>query len=66
MTRSTRTPKRVRFEEWPCLHPHAAGIDIGARAIVVYVIMVLIWSMSADCTRLSSSSIAPACEGSYW
>jgi transposase len=31
------TPKRVRFEEWPGLHPTAAGIDIGARELVVAV-----------------------------
>lgn len=37
MTRSTPTPTRVRFEEWPCMHPNAAGMDIGARAIVVAV-----------------------------
>jgi transposase len=37
MNRSTPTPTRVRFEEWPCMHPNAAGMDIGARAIVVAV-----------------------------
>ena len=30
-------PKRVRVAEMPCLHPNAAGMDIGARAIVVAV-----------------------------
>jgi hypothetical protein len=30
MHRSIPTPKRVRFEEWPCIHLHAAGLDIGA------------------------------------
>ena len=37
MKRSTPTPKRVRIEEWPCIHPNAAGLDIGASAIVVAV-----------------------------
>jgi transposase len=37
MNRSTPTPKRIRLEEWPCIHPNPAGMDIGARAIVVAV-----------------------------
>jgi transposase len=37
MTPSHPTPKRVRFEEWPCIHPNAAGMDIGARELVVAV-----------------------------
>jgi transposase len=36
MKRATPTPKRVRCD-MPCLHPHAAGMDIGASAIVVAV-----------------------------
>jgi transposase len=30
-------PLSVRFEEWPCIHPNAAGMDIGARELVVAV-----------------------------
>jgi transposase len=30
-------PKRVRMDAMPSIHPHAAGMDIGARAIVVAV-----------------------------
>ena len=30
-------PKRLHVDEMPCIHPHAAGMDIGARAIVVAV-----------------------------
>ena len=30
-------PKRLRFEAWPGLPPHAAGLDIGARALGVAV-----------------------------
>jgi transposase len=30
-------PKRLRVEDMPCIHPNAAGMDIGARAIVVAV-----------------------------
>ena len=30
-------PKRLRVEEMPCIHPSAAGMDIGARALVVAV-----------------------------
>ena len=37
MTPSSPTPKRIRFEEWPCIHPNAAGMDIGARELVVAV-----------------------------
>ena len=37
MNRSTPTTTRVPFEEWPCIHPNVAGMDIGARAIVVAV-----------------------------
>lgn len=37
MTPSSPTPKRLRFEEWPCMHPNAAGMDIGARELVVAV-----------------------------
>jgi hypothetical protein len=37
MKRATSTPKRVRFEAWPCMHPNAAGMHIGARALVVAV-----------------------------
>jgi transposase len=35
MKRATPTPKRVRWDDMPCIHPNAAGMDIGARAIVV-------------------------------
>jgi hypothetical protein len=37
MTRSRPTPKRVRWDDRPGIHPNAAGLDIGARAIVVAV-----------------------------
>jgi len=37
MKRATPTPKRVRWDDRPCLHPNAAGMDIGASAIVVAV-----------------------------
>jgi hypothetical protein len=37
MTRSTPPPTRGRCDAWPCLHPNAAGMDIGARALVVAV-----------------------------
>ena len=30
-------PKRLHGEDMPCIHPHAAGMDMGARAIVVAV-----------------------------
>ena len=30
-------PKRLHVDERPCLHPNAAGMDIGARAMVVAV-----------------------------
>ena len=30
-------PKRLRVEAMPCIHPNAAGMDIGARALVVAV-----------------------------
>ena len=30
-------PTRVRLDERPAIHPHAAGMDIGARALVVAV-----------------------------
>ena len=30
-------PKRVRMDDMPSIHPNAAGMDIGARAIVVAV-----------------------------
>ena len=30
-------PKRLHVEDMPCIHPNAAGMDIGARAIVVAV-----------------------------
>lgn len=32
LTRSSPTPKRVRWDDRPCLHPHAAGLDSGASA----------------------------------
>jgi transposase len=34
MKRSSPTPKRVRGDDLPCIHPNAAGLDIGASAIV--------------------------------
>jgi transposase len=37
MPRSTPTPTRLRWDDLPCIHPHAAGLDIGASAIVVAV-----------------------------
>lgn len=37
MKRSSPTPKRVRWDDLPCIHPNAAGLDIGASAIVVAV-----------------------------
>ncbi|MGH8064969.1 MAG: hypothetical protein ACRERE_06945 [Candidatus Entotheonellia bacterium] len=37
MTRATPTPTRVRWDDMPCLHPHAAGMDLGASASVVAV-----------------------------
>jgi transposase len=37
MKRATPTPKRVRWDDMPCIHPNAAGMDIGASAIVVAV-----------------------------
>jgi transposase len=37
MPRSTPTPKRIRWDDLPCTHPNAAGMDIGASAIVVAV-----------------------------
>ena len=37
MTPSSPTPQRIRFEEWPCIHPNTAGMDIGARERVVAV-----------------------------
>ena len=30
-------PQRLRVEDRPCLHPNAAGMDMGARALVVAV-----------------------------
>jgi len=30
-------PTRVRMDDRPAIHPHAAGMDIGARAMVVAV-----------------------------
>jgi len=32
-----RTPKQLHLEGLPAIHPHAAGIDIGANEIVVAV-----------------------------
>ncbi len=37
MKRATSTPTRVRWDDMPCIHPNAAGMDIGASAIVVAV-----------------------------
>jgi transposase len=37
MKRATPTPKRVRGDDRPCIDPNAAGMDIGASAIVVAV-----------------------------
>jgi transposase len=37
MPRSTPTPKRIRWDNLPCIHPNAAGMDLGASAIVVAV-----------------------------
>jgi transposase len=37
MPRSKPTPKRIRWDDLPCIHPNAAGMDIGASAIVVAV-----------------------------
>jgi transposase len=37
MTPSAPIPQRIRFEEWPCMHPTAAGLDIGASELVVAV-----------------------------
>ena len=31
------SPRRLRVEDMACIHPNAAGMDIGARAIVVAV-----------------------------
>ena len=35
MKRSSPTPTRVPWDDRPCIHPNAAGMDIGARAMVV-------------------------------
>jgi transposase len=37
MPRSKPTPKRIRWDDLPCIHPNAAGMDIGASVIVVAV-----------------------------
>jgi len=37
MATSSRQPTRVRLEELHCVHPHAAGLDIGSEEIVVAV-----------------------------
>jgi transposase len=37
MHRSKPTPKRLQWDDMPCIHPNAAGMDIGASAIVVAV-----------------------------
>jgi transposase len=37
MPRAKPTPKRLRWDDLPCIHPNAAGMDIGASAIVVAV-----------------------------
>ena len=37
MHRSKPTPKRCRWDDLPDIHPHAAGMDIGASAIGVAV-----------------------------
>jgi transposase len=37
MKRTSPTPKRPRWDDMPCIHPNAAGMDIGASAIVVAV-----------------------------
>ena len=34
MKRSIPSPKRIRGDDLPCLHPNAAGMDIGASALV--------------------------------
>jgi transposase len=37
MPRSKPTPKHIRWDDLSCIHPNAAGMDIGASAIVVAV-----------------------------
>jgi transposase len=37
MPRSKPTPKRLRWDDLPCIHPTAAGMDIGASALGVAV-----------------------------
>jgi transposase len=34
MTRSTSVPQKLRLEMLPCIHPNAAGLDIGSTEIV--------------------------------
>ena len=37
MSRVIPPPKRLPVDEMPCIHPNAAGMAIGARALVVAV-----------------------------